>query len=710
MQPGSEVSSNSSDKSILYQQLEMLLQNTRTTNIGNLLIAGLAYLVLMTVDVDKELLMLWLVSLSSFVVLRYIAGRQYQHLGRTRSPRYYLRQYTLTSMMIGINWGLLPVLQFYSNDHSSQNFVFMVVVGIVAASVISLSVWLSALISFIIPQMIGLVSVLLMENNTISIMTAIGFTVYTLIISYVGRNFNCNIRENLLLQNQHINLINELSNEVNQRNIIQKQLEQHKDELEETVKHRTRELSDSNLNLKIEINERRKAIEDLHHLAHHDPLTDLPNRVLLIDRLKHAISVANRNSTKIGLLFLDLDRFKKINDSLGHSTGDAVLLDVAERIKGTLRDSDTIARNGGDEFVIIFEGISNSDSISLVAEKVIAAITQTFNISGHEIHIGTSIGISIYPDDGEDPITLLKHADTAMYQAKQKGGNSFKFYSEEMSKLTHQRLILESKLHSAIDNKEFYVVYQPQVDLNSGSTIGYEALMRWQNPDLGLVPPDKFIPLLEDTGLIYQSDEWLIHHVIDFIKSGKPGNAKISVNLSALQCNRLNFVDFIEQTIKDNKIIPSQLEFEITESLLIENLDQSTKFLQQLHNIGCSIALDDFGTGYTSMRYLTCLPIDIIKIDRSFVTNIEHDESLRSIVQTILSMTNSLELSHVIEGVETESQLDVIRKLGGYIIQGYLFSKPLAEYDVEQWQSDLDKQPLIENITSQHTIRTVTPE
>jgi predicted signal transduction protein with EAL and GGDEF domain len=327
----------------------------------------------------------------------------------------------------------------------------------------------------------------------------------------------------------------------------------------------------------------------------------------------------------------------------------------------------------------------SSDEAIGIAKKIIETLTDIFDIESHKIHIGASVGISVYPNDGSTALELLRNADTAMFSAKKDGGNRLRFYDESMSNRLRRRLDIETELHAAIDKQEFYMTYQPQIDCATGETVGFEALLRWKNDNLGMVGPNDFVPLLEETGLIYEVGQWVITNVMEFIKSGKPGDAAISINLSALQCGDLKLVDFIYNEIKRMGIDASQLEFELTESLLINDFEKTEEFLNRLHETGCSIALDDFGTGYTSMSYLTRLPIDCIKIDQSFVRDIDSKKTLENIVRAIVNMSNSLGMRNIFEGVETTSELDTIKKLNGNVVQGYLYSKPLEAEDVEQW-------------------------
>ena len=387
----------------------------------------------------------------------------------------------------------------------------------------------------------------------------------------------------------------------------------------------------------------------------------------------------------MAILFLDLDRFKTINDSLGHIFGDKLLQEVASRLHTTLRNHDTVSRNGGDEFVIVLEKLKSYNEAVYVANKIIHSLTDSFDIHSHKIHIGASIGISVYPTDGDTPLILLRNADTAMYRAKQAGGNQLQFYDPSMSNQLRDRLELENELHSALDNNEFYMVYQPQVSAETGLTIGVESLIRWNNSKHGEISPERFVPLLEETGLIYSVGKWVVKQVIEFIRTQPKSNVTFSINLSVLQCDNSELVDFFQTEVHRADIDFTNIEFEITETLLINDFEKTKSFLNKIHDLGCTIALDDFGTGYTSMTYLAHLPIDIIKIDKTLVRNIGNNNSLKSIVNAIVTMSTSLGLKNIFEGVETISELEEIKKMNGDIIQGYLYSKPLDKYDIIKW-------------------------
>ncbi|MBT8134246.1 MAG: EAL domain-containing protein [Gammaproteobacteria bacterium] len=491
-------------------------------------------------------------------------------------------------------------------------------------------------------------------------------------------------KEISLTQNNE-ELILDLNSEIDMRERAQMETEKGKQQLEFKVEERTRELQEANIYLEKVIEKKEEAERSLQHLAYHDELTNLPNKNLLVDRISQSIKISLRDNQQMAILFLDLDRFKTINDSLGHIIGDKLLKEVAVRLHETLREHDTVSRNGGDEFVVVLEKLKSYNEAIYIAKKVINNLTRPFDIHAHKIHIGASIGISVYPSDGDSPLILLRNADTAMYRAKKAGGNQLQFYDPSMSNQLRDRLELENELHTALSNNEFYLVYQPQISAETGVTIGVESLLRWNNNKHGEIPPERFVPLLEETGLIYTVGEWVIRQVIGFMSSLSENDVIFSINLSALQCSNQELLNFLEEEIRKSGIDPSRIEFEITETLLINDFVKTQSFLDKLHSLGCTIALDDFGTGYTSMTYLAKLPIDVIKIDKTLVRNIGKNYNLRSIVNAIVTMSNSLGVKNIFEGVETQSELETIIAMNGDIIQGYLFSKPLSEVDLLRW-------------------------
>ncbi|NOU25139.1 MAG: EAL domain-containing protein [Methylotenera sp.] len=433
-----------------------------------------------------------------------------------------------------------------------------------------------------------------------------------------------------------------------------------------------------------DITEIKRSQNRLNELVNHDPLTGLPNRRLLNELLEHSIKRAERDNHKIALLFIDLDRFKTVNDSLGHQVGDKLLLEASRRISLSMRDSDVVARLGGDEFVVMMDMINNSSDAAIVAKKIIHALQIEFTIDGKEIFISASIGISIFPKDCSDVESLIKAADIAMYQVKNKGKNNHCFYSDDLSKNAVERFTMESQLRRALERNQFAVYYQPQVSLISDEIIGAEALIRWNHPELGLVSPAKFIPLAEETGLIVQIGEWVLREAaLQAVRWVKDGHAIqwISINVSGVQIMRSNFADTVYGVLMETDCNPSMLELEITESTVMQNTEFVIDTFNRIKQLGLRLAIDDFGTGYSSLSHLKRLPLDKIKIDQSFVRDLPGDMDDAAIANAINAMAKSLGFSVIAEGVETFAQADFLRLMGCEEAQGYLYSKPVKTND-----------------------------
>lgn len=431
----------------------------------------------------------------------------------------------------------------------------------------------------------------------------------------------------------------------------------------------------------LDITERKQSEERLIHLANHDTLTGLPNRHLLLDRLNGAISLSQRTSQAIGLLFLDLDNFKWVNDSLGHASGDKLLISVAARIKDTVRASDTVARLGGDEFVVLLTQTASDLEIAQIASKIIEAVACPLDLGGHDFHVTTSMGISMYPNDGNDGATLLKHADTAMYVAKEAGKNRYRYFDAGMNRNAMERIQLEQDLRQALKRGEFELYYQPKFCVSSHSVCGAEALIRWRHPQLGLVPPMRFIPLTEETALIIEIGEWVIRNACQQIVAWQAQGLMprtVAVNLSAIQLESDTFVDSVERILKETGMPVHAIEFELTESMVLRNPERSVVTLNRLRQLGIRLALDDFGTGYSSLSYLKRLPVDTLKIDRSFIEGVPDREDDSQIVRMIIALAKSVHLEVVAEGIETEAQRDFLVSLGCEFLQGYLIAKPLS--------------------------------
>lgn len=437
-----------------------------------------------------------------------------------------------------------------------------------------------------------------------------------------------------------------------------------------------------------DITERKQADARIEFLAHHDPLTNLPNRLLGKDRLEQAMSRADRTKSTAALLFLDLDQFKKVNDSLGHSVGDALLQAVSTRLQGCLRESDTLSRQGGDEFLILLEELRDGEAAARVAEAVLVALSQPFFLEEQELYISGSIGIAVYPDDGSDFDTLLKKADTAMYHAKDVGRNAFRFFTDQMNVDTTEYLNLRNGLRRGLERGEFILHYQPQISLLTGATVGVEALLRWQHPEMGLIPPARFIPVAEDSGLIVQLGAWVLkeacRQAAQWHRMGFQGLI-VAVNLSAAQFKRGDLLKNVGSALEDAGLPPGYLELELTESILISDTAKILSMVDRLKQIGVKLSIDDFGTGYSSLAYLKRFHVDKLKIDQSFVRDITSDPNDAAIVGAIVQMARSLGLSTIAEGVETEQALTAIHAQGCDEAQGFLFAKPLPAAEIESF-------------------------
>ena len=436
----------------------------------------------------------------------------------------------------------------------------------------------------------------------------------------------------------------------------------------------------------VDITERKRAEEQVKHLAFHDALTGLPNRLLFSDRLRVAMVHANRYREKLAVLFLDIDRFKVINDSLGHSIGDELLRRVAERVGGCIRQEDTIARLGGDEFTVLLPGIAKDEDAGTIANKILEAVRLPFFIEHRELFITTSVGVTVYPNDGADAETLVRNADTAMYRAKEQGRDNYQLYAPTMNTKALERLSLEGRLRQALQNRELVVHYQPLIDLATGQIRGAEALLRWQHPELGLVGPGDFISIAEVSGLIVPIGQWVLWTACAQAKkwqaAGFPA-LSVAVNLSSRQFQQADLVFQVTEALQGSGLAPESLDLEITESNAMQNAELSISALWDLKNLGVRLSMDDFGTGYSSLNYLKRFPIDRIKIDQSFVRDIPSNADDAAIVAAIIAMAHSMKLSSVAEGVETNEQLEFLRELRCDEMQGYLFSPPVpsAKFD-----------------------------
>ena len=436
-----------------------------------------------------------------------------------------------------------------------------------------------------------------------------------------------------------------------------------------------------------DISDKKRAEEKIRQLAYYDSLTGLPNRGMFLERLQHILAQAQRERDKVNLIFLDLDNFKDVNDTQGHDVGDQLLRHVAERLSACIRDSDLLARLGGDEFVVVCPASVVQDSVAAVIQRVMAVFENPFQIEGHELYTTASMGVAVYPDDSHDASSLFRCADTAMYQAKNEGRAQFRFFSADLNQKILQRVALESSLRKGIERDEFFLHFQPLWDLKSARMVGVEVLLRWQSSDYGLMLPSTFISLLEDSGLINSVGEWVLRNAClqarDWTRN-EHRDLKVAINISGKQMKHPKFLDMITEIIRETGVNPHNIELEFTESVIMENIENTVEIFNRLKHMGIKLSIDDFGTGYSSLNYLKHFPVDRIKIDKSFVADINRNQSDAAIIEAIVSMAQSLNLRVVAEGVETGEQLHSLTELGCDEVQGFYLAMPMHADDLAE--------------------------
>ncbi|MCG6573500.1 GGDEF and EAL domain-containing protein [Pseudomonas sp. AF32] len=444
------------------------------------------------------------------------------------------------------------------------------------------------------------------------------------------------------------------------------------------------------------IEERVQELLKVSHLLQYDVLTELPNSMLLGDRLTQAMAQCRRHDRQLAVMFLGLDRFKRINNALGHPVGDEMLKRVARALATVVRESDSVFRYGSDEFVVVLGDITDPQQTKGVAEKLLAAVSSPQPIDGHDLTVTASLGVSMYPTDGFDAVALIKKAETAMRNVKDNGPNDYRFFTEDMNRRARQQQTIESGLRLALQRKEFVLHYQPKLDLRSGKVVGVEALVRWDRPGHGMVYPSDFIPVAEDSGLIVPLSQWVLQEACQQARSWQSQGMRplyLSVNISAIDFRQRGFVEGIARTLKETGLDPTQLELEITESVLMQNIDTTVAVLRAIKQLGIRLAIDDFGTGYSSLSYLQKFPVDVLKIDQSFVGDLSIDSNDAKLVSTIISLGKSLNLHIIAEGVETLEQLEFLKLHQCEEAQGYYFSKAVEPQAFVQWMTEWEQRP-----------------
>ncbi|MGK5511473.1 bifunctional diguanylate cyclase/phosphodiesterase [Brevibacillus formosus] len=435
-----------------------------------------------------------------------------------------------------------------------------------------------------------------------------------------------------------------------------------------------------------DVTDRKQYEETIHHLAYHDALTDLPNRRMYVQQLTKEMMQAKRFQSNLAVLFLDLDRFKDVNDSFGHDVGDMLLIEAAKRLQACLKPGDVVARLGGDEFTIMQNQLQDRSEATALAEQIMYQLQRPFELEGHISNVSCSIGIALYPQDGDNPEDLLKRADMALYTVKSRGKNGYDFFDPTMETKSLERILMENEMRKAIEQEQFQIYYQPKIDIATSAMTGMEALVRWVHPELGIIPPNRFIPIAEETGMILALGEWILKQACkqNKIWHDQGYTLKVSVNLSARQIYQKDLVEMIKDILQESNLSPNWLELEITESIFVK-MEEATAVLQQIRDIGIQISIDDFGTGYSSFSYIKSLPVDTIKIDASFIRDIHHNQESQAIVKAIVTIAQSLNMNVIAEGIELHDQVAALKENGCDHGQGYLFSKPLPTDDFDQF-------------------------
>jgi len=640
------------DKRIQEERLGTLVQNLPSSIISTLAVSSFIFYLIYD-KVDTRLAVVWLLVIFTLSLFRFVHIYRI-NTGTAVSLVAEERFILLGIFFSGITFGSSIYFLFPYDDFAVQVLLFFLISAMIAGSVALYSMHILAFTAYSVPLIMAFCYQAFMMNDLALILFFIGLVYYAIMLMTMIRVNKSILRS---LKTQYLN--QDLAHNLSQ---AKEELERSNNEL--TEENRVREETEKRLN----------------RLANYDPLTGLPNRHLFKEELRRSLKISKENDSRMALMFLDLDNFKIINDTLGHAMGDKLLIAASSRLKSLLDSHNSIARLGGDEFVIIINNADDDTKISLLADNIIELLETPFIFDENEMFIGTSIGISLYPDDSDETETLLSYADTAMYTAKAKGKNNYQFFTSKMHEKILFRHDIETKLHHAIEKNEFRILYQPKIDVNTNKVIGAEALLRWGHKELGKISPSIFIPIAEESSLINQIGKWVIKNVcrdIARIKRDFGNELCISINVSSSQILHQNLPELIQENLDANSITTEAIELEFTENMLIKQGRKSLQVLERLNKLGIKLSIDDFGTGYSSLNYLKTLPIHALKIDKSFICDTPRHEEDCAIAKSIISLANNLNLDVIAEGVETSEQLTFLKENGCSVIQGFYFSKPL---------------------------------
>lgn len=640
------------DKRIQEERLGTLVQNLPSSIISTMAVSSFIFYLIYD-KVNTQLALVWLIVIFALSLFR--SAHIYKINRRTDTSLLQEERFILIGIFLsGITFGASIVILFPHNDFSVQVLLFFLISAMIAGSVALYSMHILAFVAYSVPLIIAFTYQTLIMNDLALILFLIGSVYYAIMLMTMIRVNKSILRS---LKTQYLN--QDLAFNLSQ---AKEELERSNNEL--TEENRVREETEKRLN----------------RLANYDPLTGLANRLMFKEELRQSLKTAINKGSRMAIMFLDLDNFKIINDTLGHAMGDKLLIAASSRLKSLLDRHSSIARLGGDEFVIIINEAKDDAKIALLADEIIELLELPFIFDENEMFIGTSIGISLYPDHSDMAETLLSYADTAMYTAKDKGKNNYQFFTPAMHKKILFRHDIETRLHHAMQNNEFRIRYQPKIDLNTDTVIGAEALLRWEHKELGKIPPSVFIPIAEESSLINLVGKWVIKTVcrdLSRIKHDFGNDISISINISSSQILHQNLPELIQENLDTYDLPTKAIELEFTESMLIKQGRKSQQVLDRLSKMGVKLCIDDFGTGYSSLNYLKTLPIHTLKIDKSFICDTPKHESDCAIAKSIISLASNLNLDVIAEGVETAEQLTFLKENGCSVIQGFYFSKPL---------------------------------